>query len=192
MNKSSAVLPRNLQEARNFEQQGKEIPLHMFWGHCPEPDGSIGAGCLSQWWEAPFEENGIIFRTCEHYMMYRKAILFHDIDTSQRILNARTPREAKMLGRKVRGFKDPVWESERFQVVVQGNAQKFSQHAALRAYLMGTRGRLLVEASPYDRVWGIGMSRNDVRAQSPGKWLGSNLLGFALSHVRDSVLTEER
>ena len=105
-------------------------------------------------------------------------------------LGARTREElaeAKALGRLVQGFDDGAWEAARFELVVVGNVHKFGQDAALGEYLLGTRGRVLVEASPRDRVWGIGLSAGHEDAERPEKWRGTNLLGFALMEARERL-----
>lgn len=156
----------------------------FFWGHQPERDGGIGKGCLSQWWPCTFFVDGQSFASAEHYMMWRKALLFGDDAVAARVLAARTPGEAKALGRAVSGFSDPDWVSARLPIVVEGNLAKFGQDPALRSYLLGTGSRVLVEASPQDRVWGIGLVATDPRAADPAQWLGLNLLGEALMQVR--------
>ncbi|GAB1639784.1 NADAR family protein [Krasilnikovia sp. MM14-A1259] len=165
--------------------QGQRIKFLFFWGHQPERDGSIGGGCLSQWWPAPFTLDGHSFATAEHYMMWRKATLFGDDAMAQRILAAPHPHAAKALGSRVTGFDEKTWAEQRFPIVMAGNLAKFGQHAPLRAFLIGTGPRVLVEASPVDRIWGIGLTRDDPAATDPSQWQGQNLLGFALMHVRD-------
>lgn len=159
----------------------------FFWGHRPERDGGIGKGCLSQWWPCTFTADGQEFSSAEHYMMWRKALLFGDREVAARVLTARTPAEAKVLGRKVSGFDDALWSSARLGIVVEGNLAKFGQDPALRSYLLGTGSRVLVEASPLDRVWGIGLAADDPRALDPSSWLGLNLLGEALMEVRSRL-----
>ncbi len=159
----------------------------FFWGHQPEHDGSIGKGCLSQWWPCSFVVDGQRFASAEHYMMWRKALLFDDASTAGRVLAASSPGEAKALGRQVSGFEDSAWVSARLEIVVAGNLAKFSQDPALRSYLLGTGSRVLVEASPLDRVWGIGLAADDPRALDPSSWRGLNLLGEALMEVRASL-----
>ena len=162
----------------------------FFWGHRPERDGSIGKGCLSQWWPATFTVDGHRFASAEHYMMWRKAELFADADTATRVLASTDPREAKALGRAVRGFDAPTWEAARYPIVLTGSVAKFSQHPDLRAYLLSTAPATLVEASPDDRVWGIGLPASDPRAQSPSTWRGLNLLGKAHTETRDALLAD--
>ncbi|WP_329787611.1 NADAR family protein [Lentzea sp. DG1S-22] len=159
----------------------------FFWGHQPERDGSVGKGCLSQWWPCTFVADGREFASAEHYMMWRKALLFGDTTAASEVLAARTPAEAKALGRVVSGFDDDTWVSARLEIVVEGNLAKFGQDPALRSYLLATGSRVLVEASPLDRVWGIGLAADDPRAQDPATWQGLNLLGEALMEVRSSL-----
>jgi ribA/ribD-fused uncharacterized protein len=163
---------------------GARIKYLHFWGHRPRPDGRVGASCLSQWWEAPFTVDGVSYATAEHWMMAGKARLFGDAEAEQRVLAARSPAEAKKVGRLVRGFDESVWERERFAIVVEGSVHKFAAHAGLREYLLNTGLRVLVEASPVDRVWGIGLAADDPAAQDPERWRGPNLLGFALMAAR--------
>jgi ribA/ribD-fused uncharacterized protein len=156
----------------------------MFWGHRPQSNGSIGSGALSQWWPSPFSVEGVAYASAEHWMMAGKARLFGDDASLPAILAARTPAEAKNLGRLVRAFDERRWAAARFELVVTGNVAKFGQDPALRAYLLGTGNRVLVEASPRDRVWGIGLGATDDRATDPSRWPGQNLLGFALMEAR--------
>ncbi|MFF5081298.1 NADAR family protein [Actinoplanes sp. NPDC000266] len=159
----------------------------FFWGHQPEADGRPGAGCLSQWWPSPFEVDGVRFATAEHYMMWSKAVLFGDQEMAGRILAADHPHAAKKLGGRVTGFEQQTWNDQRLPIVVAGNLAKFGAHDDLRDFLLTTGDRVLVEASPLDRVWGIGLSRDDPRARDPKQWRGLNLLGVALTRVRDEL-----
>ncbi len=156
----------------------------FFWGHEPRADGRIGSSCLSQWWPASFVVAGVRYETAEHYMMAEKARLFGDGDSLKKILAAGHPGEAKKLGRGVQGFDNQTWVKHRFEIVVRGNVAKFGQNEDLGAYLLNSRKRILVEASPVDKIWGIGLAADDVRAQNPVAWQGLNLLGFALMEVR--------
>ncbi|GGX20216.1 hypothetical protein GCM10010297_46930 [Streptomyces malachitofuscus] len=163
---------------------GTRVKYLHFWGHRPLPDGRIGAGCLSQWWPSPFTVDGVEYATAEHWMMAAKARLFADPEGERRALAAEHPAQAKKAGRMVRGFDEAVWRRERFGIVVDGGVHKFAAHADLREFLLNTGDRVLVEASPMDRVWGIGLTADDERAEDPGRWRGSNLLGFALMETR--------
>lgn len=181
------------EQARTREEliralQGVERAKYLcFWGHRPLPGGEVGKSCLSQWWPAPFTEDGDLFRTAEDYMMAEKARLFGDEEARGRILEASSPAAAKKLGRSVRGFEDSRWKAARFEIVVRGNLLKFGQNPELQEYLLGTGTRILVEASPVDRIWGIGLAADDSRAENPSKWQGLNLLGFALMEVRERL-----
>ncbi|MFJ9605364.1 NADAR family protein [Kitasatospora sp. NPDC101176] len=156
----------------------------MFWGHTARGGGGTRQECLSQWWPAEFTVDGVTYPSAEHWMMAGKARMFGDEAIAQQVLEARTPAQAKKLGRLVRGFDGEVWEAGRFELVVEGNVAKFGQDERLRAYLLGTGARVLVEASPVDRIWGIGLAADDVRAERPAEWRGENLLGFALMEAR--------
>jgi len=163
---------------------GARIKYLCFWGHRPLPDGRIGPSCLSQWWPSPFTVDGVEYATAEHWMMAGKARLFEDPVAERRVLAAGHPAEAKKAGRLVRGFDEAVWERERFRIVVEGSVHKFASDPALRAFLLNTGERVLVEASPVDRVWGIGLTADDEAATDPERWRGENLLGFALMVAR--------
>ncbi|MEU1886724.1 NADAR family protein [Micromonospora sp. WMMD987] len=171
---------------------GHRVRYLCFWGHRPRRDGTVGQSCLSQWWPAAFTVDGRHFRTAEHWMMWRKAQLFDDTEAGERVLAAGHPQQAKAIGREIRRFDPAVWEAERYPVVLAGSLAKFGQHADLRAYLLGTGDRVLVEASPVDRVWGVGLAADDPRAEDPARWRGLNLLGFALMEARDLLRDDDR
>lgn len=157
----------------------------FFWNPEPELDGSIGPGCLSQWWPAPFVVDGVRYATAEHFMMAGKARVFGDVEAEASVLADDDPAHAKAVGRAVRGYDTAVWAEHRVDVVTRGNVAKFSQHPDLATYLASTGDAVLVEASPEDRIWGIGLAADHPDASRPGRWPGRNLLGFALADVRD-------
>lgn len=163
---------------------GAKIKYLHFWGHRPRPDGRVGASCLSQWWPSPFVVDGVTYATAEHWMMAAKARLFEDQEAEHRVLAAGSPAQAKNVGRLVRGFDEQTWRRERFGIVVEGSVHKFAAHEGLREFLLNTGDRVLVEASPMDRVWGIGLAADDEAAGDPERWRGPNLLGFALMEAR--------
>ncbi|MHC3473001.1 NADAR family protein [Streptomyces sp. 7R007] len=163
---------------------GSRVKYLHFWGHRPLPDGRIGASCLSQWWPSPFTVEGVTYGTAEHWMMAGKARLFGDAEAERLVLSAEHPAQAKKAGRLVRGFDEAIWERERFGIVVEGSVHKFAAHPELREFLLHTGNRVLVEASPVDRVWGIGLAAGDEAAADPERWRGLNLLGFALMEAR--------
>jgi ribA/ribD-fused uncharacterized protein len=169
------------------EAAGEPIDMVAFWGHKPNPDGSTGTGCLSQWWPQPFTVDGVVYPTAEHWMMAGKARLFNDADGLAAVLDAANPGAAKAAGRKVRGFDETRWRDARYDLVVAGNLAKFGQNDDLGDFLRRTGRKVLVEASPYDRIWGIGLSRTHEDAGRPTRWRGLNLLGFALMDVRERL-----
>jgi ribA/ribD-fused uncharacterized protein len=177
----------DVSQLQKLFRQGTRPKYLFFWGHRPEKDGRIGKGCLSQWWPATFVINGVAYPTAEHFMMAEKARLFGDDTLLDRIMVAGSPAAAKKLGREVRNFDESVWEASRERIVVSANAAKFEQNEALGAFLRTTGNRVLVEASPTDRVWGIGLAADDPRTANPLEWRGLNLLGFALMRVRDRL-----
>lgn len=120
-------------------------------------------------------------------MMASKARLFDDVSALEAVFAAETPKEAKAAGRAVRGFDVDRWDAEKRAIVTIGNRAKFTQHPDLREFLLGTGDVVIVEASPYDDVWGIGLSSEDADAVDPTKWRGKNLLGFVLMDVRDTL-----
>jgi ribA/ribD-fused uncharacterized protein len=157
----------------------------FFWGH----QASNIKSCLSQWYQAPFSKDNFTYLTAEHFMMAEKARLFHDKAIENKIINATHPGEAKMLGRMISKFDQAKWDEHRFDIVVEGNLLKFEQNPHLMTFLLNTEQRILVEASPVDKIWGIGLAENHEHVARPEHWLGLNLLGFALMKVR-TILKE--
>ncbi len=177
---------QHLAQLRARFNGGERLTYVFFWGHQPAEHG-LSASCCSQWYDAPFVVDGVHYPTAEHYMMAEKAALFGDQATRTQILQTPNPGAAKALGRQVRGFDEQTWVQARFPIVCRANEAKFAQHADLRAYLAQTGTRVLVEASPVDRIWGIGLAQDDARAHDPNQWRGLNLLGFALMQVRAGI-----
>lgn len=163
----------------------------FFWGHQPSKDGSITKSCFSQWWESPFTVEGITYRSAEHWMMAKKAVLFSDYEMETRILACQSPAEAKKLGREVKGYDDALWTAHRYDIVMRGNYHKFSQNEDLKRFILGAEERILVEASPVDPIWGIGLDENSSKAFHPENWRGLNLLGFALMEARERIKNNE-
>lgn len=157
--------------------------LLFFWGHTKKDE--MTKACFSQWFPAQFEENKVIYTTAEHYMMAEKARLFNDDEVLEKILTAEAPNNAKSLGRKVKNFDMEIWDQHKYEIVKKGNFLKFSQNEALKEFLLSTDNKIIVEASPYDAIWGIGMLETDPDVQNPLLWKGENLLGFALMEIRD-------
>ena len=162
-----------------------EIPEYIFfWGHRAKPD-TVTKACFSQWWPSSFTVGEETFETAEHWMMAHKAKLFGATEIVEEILANPDPKTAKGFGRKVKNFDARAWDDKKFEIVVEGNLHKFRQNDDLGHFLLTTGDAIIVEASPVDPVWGIGLASNDEDARSPAKWRGPNLLGFALMTVRD-------
>jgi ribA/ribD-fused uncharacterized protein len=166
---------------------GDAFDFLFFWGHTPKAPGLVDASCLSQWFPCAFELDGVRYTTAEHYMMAEKARRFGDRQALARVLGAATPADAKAAGREVRGYDDAAWDHARGSAVVRGNVAKFGQNAQLGAFLQRTGERVLVEASPRDTIWGIGMGASNPKARNPALWRGRNLLGFALMEAREAL-----
>ncbi|MEU5977347.1 NADAR family protein [Streptomyces sp. NPDC047315] len=173
-------------------RRGEQLKYVFFWGAAPRPDGRVAASCLSQWWPSPFAVDGVHYATAEHWMMASKARLFEDTEAERMALEASHPAEAKRAGGLVRGFDEAIWRRERSGIVRAGNVHKFEHHPDLRDFLLGTGERVLVEASPLDRIWGIGLAADDERAADPRAWRGLNLLGFALMEAREELRARGR
>lgn len=179
----------------NFEwlinkfDEGESIKFLFFWGHSNTSGEQVGKFCFSQWFKLPFVIDNIIYQTAEHWMMANKALLFNDLKTYQKIINAKSPGEAKELGRQVLGFDEQTWIANRYGIVVEGNVHKFNQHPQFASFLKNTNKRVLVEASPVDKIWGIGLSKDAEGVDNPYFWNGRNLLGFALMEARDFLTT---
>ena len=167
--------------------QDARVKFLFFWGNQPSHDGTITKSCLSQWWVADFVVAGITYPSTEHWMMAEKARLFGDEDMLVQILAAKSPAEAKKLGREIQGFDAEVWEAHKVGIVREGNLHKFGQHPDLLTFLLSTGDRVLVEASPVDDIWGIGLAADSPDAAHPEQWQGPNLLGFTLMDVRDQL-----
>ena len=177
----------NLEWLINNFEKGKRTKYLFFWGHQKSKSGDLTSSCFSQWWTSPFVVDKVKYNTAEHWMMAQKAFLFNDKEIFAKITAANSPVEVKALGRQVRNFDEAVWNAKRFEIVVAGNLQKFLQNKDLKEFLLNTKDRVLVEASPVDRIWGIGLAADNEKATNPKRWNGLNLLGFALMEVRDML-----
>jgi hypothetical protein len=151
--------------------------MYLFWEHQ-----------FGQWTKRDMVDvDGAVYNCCEQYMMAKKALLFGDDETRNKIMATLVPREQKDLGRMVANFDAEKWDAYKFAIVWQANFLKFSQHADLRERLLNTGDKVLAEASPVDLVWGIGFAAKDDEALDPSKWRGQNLLGEVLMSVRDAL-----
>jgi ribA/ribD-fused uncharacterized protein len=181
---------RSINDLTTIVGSGMRPEFVFFWGHTPKAQGQVDQSCLSNWFSAKFSVAGIEYPTTEHFMMAEKARLFGDEAIRTQIFEAGSPDEAKSLGRKVSGFDDATWREHRFGIVVTGNHAKFAQNSELGDFLRNTGSKVLVEASPYDRIWGIGMRKDNEHVENPLLWNGLNLLGFALMEVRHRLTQE--
>lgn len=166
-------------------ERGETFALRHFWGHKPRPDGALSDSCFSQWWPCRFEVDGVTYSSAEQFMMAGKARLFGDSEVLEQILSHDDPGKVKSLGRRVRGFEQGAWSAASFELVTRGNVAKFGQDGALRKHLLCSAPSVLVEASPLDTIWGIGLGASNPDARDPRTWRGRNLLGFALMRARD-------
>ncbi|KAH8778135.1 hypothetical protein BGZ57DRAFT_758053 [Hyaloscypha finlandica] len=159
-------------------------------------------GYLSQWYHSPFHtdnDSTIVYQTAEQYMMHQKAILFSDHEIAAQILKTTVPKEQKALGRRVSNFNQEVWEANRERIVEEGSYFKFKygedegegkdDGTSLRAKLLGTGDREIVEASPMDRIWGVGFGAKNAGRRR--KDWGLNLLGKALVRARERLRAEQ-
>jgi ribA/ribD-fused uncharacterized protein len=142
---------------------------------------------FSNWYPSIFTHNGITFSRGEQYMMYRKAMMFGDVNIAHAILLTGNPKEQKDLGRMVSNYDDAAWSDKRVEIMVEGLFEKFNQNPLLKEALLNTGDTIIVEASPVDRVWGIGLAEDDPRAIDQKQWRGQNLLGITLMKVRDDI-----
>ncbi len=174
----------NRAELINIIEGGFKPEYLFFWGHQVPEDGSVGPSCMSQWYPAHFEVDGILYNCAEQYMMAEKARYFGDTEMEAQILASGSPKEMKALGRKVRDFDAARWDDHKYHAVVKGNLHKFVQNEQFRDFLLATGNKVIVEASPRDCIWGIGLGKDNPAAADPTRWRGQNLLGFALMEVR--------
>jgi len=179
----------NIDKIKEIVRSKPDTKIIYFWGHTPNPK-KITAACFSQWYDCYFEVGGAQYHTTEQYMMASKARLFGDNEVFNEIMEANNPNDYKKLGRKVRGFIPESWDAKKYDIVVEGNKAKFGQNVDIREFLLSTGEAILAEASPYDKIWGIGLDRETAMKGSAEQWLGENLLGCALMEVRDWLRTE--
>lgn len=176
-----------VEELIAYIRAGNRAKYLFFWGH-REGKNQVSKACLSQWYESPFEDGRHVYKTAEHFMMAEKARLFGSKNKVQEILAAENPGKAKSIGRTIDNFDQVVWDKHKFDIVVRGNVKKFEQNTHLKKFLITTGHQILVEASPVDKVWGIGLAAEDPSIENPEHWKGKNLLGFALMVVRQQLL----
>lgn len=167
---------------------GEPLQFVFFWG---PGESKLPKACFNQWHNAAFHHNNFLYANAEQAMMAEKAYMFKDFGTLQQILDCVSPRAVKALGRMVQNYNDTQWAAGRLQLVVDINYEKFSQNHDMRENLLATGQSILVEASPVDQVWGIGLVETNDWAKNPNLWRGTNLLGEALMIVREQLRQEE-
>lgn len=159
-----------------------ELKIYPFWN-----------GPYSNWYESPFviamdknttEQHYVHFNCVEQYMMYSKAMLFDDYDTAEKILATKDPREQKKLGREVKNFDPTEWYLHCENIMMRGLKEKFNSSLFFNNALKESAGKICVEASPYDKIWGVGMRENDKDITDMTKWKGQNLLGWMITKLR--------
>lgn len=161
----------NLQE---LYKAGEKFEFEFFW-----------KGPFSQWDKQGFTVDNIYYKTAEYWMMAEKAKLFNDNETYDQIIKANTPKIAKELGRIVKNFDPEIWAQHRYNIVLSGNRYKFNQNENYKNILLSTGTKILVEASPYDKIWGIGLPESFKDINNPLIWRGLNLLGFVLTDLKE-------
>ncbi len=147
---------------------------------------------FSNWYPARFVIRDVTYANSEQYMMAAKARIFQDLASEAAILSEPNPASVKALGRRVAGYDEARWLQCREKVMFDGCYAKFSQNPRLCEQLLATGDAELVEASPYDRIWGIGLAESDPRAHDKTQWRGLNLLGLALMRVRDRIASSNQ
>ena len=183
MNKPKYTIDSMLKQ---FET-GEQLEFLYFWGHTNKAKDAVGKQCLSQWYDAGFYVDSLHYKTAEHWMMAQKALLFNEPDVFKEIVNSDSAKKVKALGRQIKQFSSDKWNEHKYKIVVDGNTHKFTQNPALFNFLKQTGSAYLVEASPNDAIWGIGIDENSEDIDNPYLWNGQNLLGFALMEVRDRL-----
>lgn len=159
----------------SIEHKGEQFTF--FWGTN-----------FSQWAKSPFEIDGVVFNTAEQFMMYKKALLFNDFKQVEKIMKTSDPRVQKQLGKEVENFDRDRWQKHCKSFVYEANYAKFTQNLDMLKELVVTDGTTLVEASPEDNIWGIGLAVDNPKAQSRDTWEGTNWLGEILTNVRDEIM----
>jgi hypothetical protein len=148
------------------------------------------SGMFSQWYASPFKVDGIQYNCAEQFMMHSKALMFEDYETAELIMNTPNPKIQKQLGRQVKNFNADSWNAVAKTVVYIANIAKFTHSPTLLEALLATGDTLLVEASPYDTIWGIGMGEVEARKSTKEQWRGTNWLGEVLTAVRDDIRSD--
>ena len=149
---------------------------------------TLDEGCFSQWQKSFFTVGDIEYFCAEQFMMAYKADLFNDLIALEKILNSHHPKDIKELGRSIMNFDENIWNNNKYSIVLTGNYHKFKQNEEMKLILLNTKNNIIVEASHYDKIWGIALPDDDINIKNPNYWKGENLLGFALMEVRDMLV----
>lgn len=172
----------NIKELCEKYNNGERFGYIFFWGE------KFQNGYLSNWYPCKFTVDGVDYWCTEQYMMAKKAELFGDSGVQGMIMACNDQKKIKDMGRWVKNFDASIWDENKVRIVFEGNFAKFSQNEDLKKFILDTEDKILVEASPYDKIWGIGRSTNDgTIIHNPNNWLGENLLGFTLMDVRSKL-----
>lgn len=130
-----------------------------------------------------FVDNGIPFNCVEQYFMFQKALVFQDVEIAEKILLEKEPIQIKKLGRKIKNFNEFTWAAIRSDIMRRGLSLKFKQNERLKQKFLEHKGKTFVEASPYDKIWGVGLRETDPLILDKSNWRGSNLLGQLLTEL---------
>ena len=127
-------------------------------------------GWLSNWHISDFKIKDVSYTSVEQYIMSSKAVLFKDNGCEKKIMGTNNPNAQRSLGRKVKNFDEKMWDANKEQILYDGLYAKFSQDDDLKEKLLATGNKTLVEASPFDRIYGIGLRMDDSRALNKKTW----------------------
>lgn len=143
---------------------------------------------FSNFYPCKFVYLGNVFSNSEQAFMSRKAAYFEDWPSFEKIIKeGKNPREAKKLGRQVKNFNADYWTERCLEEMIDVNMAKYSQNPGLKKVLLSTGNKTIVEASPVDTIWGIGLHWEDDKVLDEKQWRGQNLLGKALMTVREKL-----
>jgi ribA/ribD-fused uncharacterized protein len=157
-----------------------------FWKH-----DEIPYGVFCNWSPHSIQIDEITFATAEHALMFGKAILFKDEEASKKLITSKDPKEAKSIGRTVKDFDEQIWDQHKFTIMCKVLLAKVNQHKIIKDLLLTTQDATIVEASPLDDIWGIGLGAKKAALVGPSKWKGQNLLGKAWEYVRNEIKKQQ-
>jgi ribA/ribD-fused uncharacterized protein len=146
----------------------------LFWG-----------GIYSNWYPCKFTLDGVTYTSTEQHMMHQKALTFNDVETAAKVMEASHPSQQKKLGREIKNYNDKIWSEVRYEIVKRGCRAKFEQNPDLKEQLLADKGKEFVEASPEDKIWGVGFHSDQALFNKP-KW-GLNLLGKLLTELSNEI-----